>query len=139
MQALICFTVHLKCNTRQKLWCSIGLRAGDICSSSSEKFYGLISIQNNNSDYLPINVDNSGLKGRRRQMYDFLLTFAEASSSSMTSSSLELHDCRDVWSNSSPESVSDSETSGSGRTIICLTFRPDLFSRKTVSKSMSNC
>ncbi|KRY97025.1 hypothetical protein T11_9299 [Trichinella zimbabwensis] len=37
-----------------------------------------------------------GLKGRRRQMYDFLLALAEASSSSMTSSSLELWDCWDI-------------------------------------------
>ncbi|KRY42487.1 hypothetical protein T03_5625 [Trichinella britovi] len=61
---------------------SIGLRTGGISSSDSEKFYGLTPMQ-----------DNSRLNGRRRQMYDFLLALADASSSSITSSSLELWNC----------------------------------------------
>ncbi|KAL1232308.1 Aldehyde dehydrogenase family 3 member [Trichinella spiralis] len=47
----------------------------------------------------------------------------------------------DTWYkrlNSSSESVSGSDTSGSGRTTICLTVCPDFVCRKTVSKSMSN-
>ncbi|KRY57254.1 hypothetical protein T03_5886 [Trichinella britovi] len=61
---------------------STDLRTGDISSSDSEKFYGITPMQ-----------DNSRLNGRRHQMYDFLLALAEASSSSITSSSLELWDC----------------------------------------------
>ncbi|KRZ11471.1 hypothetical protein T11_7101 [Trichinella zimbabwensis] len=72
---------------------SIGLRTGGISSSDSEKFYGITPMQDNSSDYLPMKASVLGLKGRRRQMYDFLLALAEASSSSITSSSLELWDC----------------------------------------------
>ncbi|XP_003369596.1 putative FERM central domain protein [Trichinella spiralis] len=53
----------------------------------------------------------------------------------------KLPESSDTWdkrSNSSSESVSGSDTSGSGRTTICLTVRPDFVCRKTVSKSMSN-
>ncbi|XP_003376777.1 NADH-ubiquinone oxidoreductase chain 5 [Trichinella spiralis] len=49
-------------------------------------------------------------------------------------SSLESWDRWDKRSNSSSETVSGSDTSGSGRTTICLTFRPDFVCRKTVSK-----
>ncbi|KRY42594.1 hypothetical protein T01_435 [Trichinella spiralis] len=72
---------------------SIGLRTGGISSSDSEKFYGITPMQDNSSDYLPMKASVLGLNGRRRQMYDFLLALAEASSSSMASSSLELSDC----------------------------------------------
>ncbi|KAL1229503.1 putative glycine dehydrogenase (decarboxylating) subunit [Trichinella spiralis] len=71
---------------------SIGLRTDDF-SSDSEKFYGITPMQDNSSDYLPMKASVLGLNGRRRQMYDFLLALAEASSPSVASSSLELWDC----------------------------------------------
>ncbi|KRX58645.1 hypothetical protein T09_12395 [Trichinella sp. T9] len=49
-------------------------------------------------------------------------------------SSIESWDRWDKRSNSSSETVSGSDKSGSGRTTICLTFRPDFVCRKTVSK-----
>ncbi|KRX61078.1 hypothetical protein T09_7396 [Trichinella sp. T9] len=72
---------------------SIDLRTGGISSSDSEKFYGLTPVQDNSSDYLTMKGSVLRLNGRRRQMYDFLLALADASSSSITSSSLELWDC----------------------------------------------
>ncbi|KRX58940.1 hypothetical protein T02_2398 [Trichinella nativa] len=66
-------------------------------------------------------------------------TWMEASPLSLASSeSPEFLDTWDKRLNSSSESVSGSDTSGSGRTTICLTVRPDFVCRKTVSKSMSN-
>ncbi|KRX34233.1 hypothetical protein T05_15986 [Trichinella murrelli] len=72
---------------------SVGLRTDGISSSDSEKFYGITPMQDNSSDYLLMKGSVFGVNGRRRQMYDFLLALAEASSSSITSSSLELLDC----------------------------------------------
>ncbi|KRZ67833.1 hypothetical protein T10_12348 [Trichinella papuae] len=57
---------------------SIGLRTDGISSSDSEMFYGITPMQDNSSDYLPMKASVLGLKGRRRQMYDFLLALAEA-------------------------------------------------------------
>ncbi|KRX93265.1 hypothetical protein T4E_6380 [Trichinella pseudospiralis] len=72
---------------------SIGLRTDGISSSASEKFYGITPMQDNSSDYLPVKGSVFGLNGCRRHVYDFLLASVEASSSSITSSSLELLDC----------------------------------------------
>ncbi|KRX69411.1 hypothetical protein T06_3254 [Trichinella sp. T6] len=72
---------------------SIGLRTDGISSSDAVKFYGITPMQDNSSDYLPMKGSVFGLNGRRRQMHDFLLASVEASSSSITSSSLELLDC----------------------------------------------
>ncbi|KRX79625.1 hypothetical protein T06_592 [Trichinella sp. T6] len=61
-------------------------------------------------------------------------TWMEASPLILASSeSPEFLDTWDKQLNSSSESVSGSDTSGSGRTTICLTVRPDFVCRKTVS------
>ncbi|KRY22651.1 hypothetical protein T12_2077 [Trichinella patagoniensis] len=85
-------------------------------------------MQDNSTNYLPVKAAVSGLKA-----------WMEALPLSLASSeSPEFLDTWDKRLNSSSESVSGSDTSGSGRTTICLTVRPDFVCRKTVSKSMSN-
>ncbi|KRZ49595.1 hypothetical protein T02_16233 [Trichinella nativa] len=81
------------CDVKYMRKYSTGLRTGGISSSDSEKFYGITPMQDNSSDYLPMKASVLGLNGRRRQMYDFLFASVEASSSSITSSSLEMLDC----------------------------------------------
>ncbi|OUC40792.1 hypothetical protein D917_03795 [Trichinella nativa] len=62
-------------------------------------------------------------------------TWMESSPLSLFSSeSPESSDTWDKRSNSSSESVSGSDTSGSGIATICLTVCPDFVCRKTVSK-----
>ncbi|KRX33571.1 hypothetical protein T06_7365 [Trichinella sp. T6] len=85
---------------------------------------------------------SSKLESKRDLLYDWYhmkcekealgLEIALKKASSL--SSLESWDRWDKRSNSSSETVSGSDTSGSGRTTICLTFRPDFVCRKTVSK-----
>ncbi|KRZ88545.1 1-phosphatidylinositol 4,5-bisphosphate phosphodiesterase beta-4 [Trichinella sp. T8] len=75
-------------------------------------FYGITPMQDNSSNYLPVKAAVSGLK-----------------------ESPESSDTWDKRSNSSSESVSGSDTSGSGIATICLTVRPDFVCRKTVSNS----
>ncbi|XP_003376550.1 glutamate synthase [Trichinella spiralis] len=109
-------SVAASCGVKYLPKYSIRQRTGDASISDSKRLYGITPMQDNGSNYLP-----------------------EASPLSLASS--ESPESSDTWYkrlNSSSESVSGSDTSGSGRTTICLTVCPDFVCRKTVSKSMSN-